>query len=85
MSASLDRTALEKRLCFEFSNGDQELDSGVIVKSQSLRMAYLSQHDTWEAGETGNDYLSRTSTLPLWQVKAAGSSPPKGSFELKFL
>lgn len=61
-----------KTTLFRILLGEQELDSGDIVKSQSLRIAYLSQHDTWSAEETGNDFLARSSSIPLWQVKSSG-------------
>lgn len=61
-----------KTTLFKILIGEQELDSGKIVKSQALRLAYLSQHDTWNEGETGNSFLERTSILPLWQVKSMG-------------
>ena len=54
-----------KTTLFKILIGEQELDSGSIVRSQSLRLGYLSQHDNWLEGETGNDYLIRVSRLPL--------------------
>ncbi len=50
----------------------EQLDAGRIIRSQSLRIGYLSQHDVWEPGETGNAYLNRVATAPLWEAKAQG-------------
>jgi ATP-binding cassette subfamily F protein 3 len=61
-----------KTTLFKILIGQEELDGGTIVRSQSLSLGYLSQHDTWAEGETGNSFLERTSRLPLWQVKSAG-------------
>jgi ATP-binding cassette, subfamily F, member 3 len=61
-----------KTTLFKILIGQEELDSGQIIRSQSLRLGYLSQHDTWGSEETGNSYLERVSRLPLWQVKSMG-------------
>lgn len=61
-----------KTTLFKVLTNQQDLDSGKIVKSQNLRMGYLSQHDTWEPEETGNSYLERMCVLPVWEAKAAG-------------
>lgn len=61
-----------KTTLFKILTGEQDLDAGDIIRSQALRLGYLSQHDNWLEGETGNDYLSRVSRLPLWQVKSNG-------------
>ncbi len=61
-----------KTTLFKILIGEQDLDDGTIVRSQSLRLGYLSQHDNWLEGETGTDYLGRVSRLPLWQVKSMG-------------
>ena len=61
-----------KTTLFKILIGEQELDRGNIIRSQSLNLGYLSQHDTWAEGETGNTFLERTARLPLWQVKSMG-------------
>lgn len=61
-----------KSTLFRILTGEEELDSGELIRSQSLRLAYLSQHDDWRPDETGNSYLERVSRLPLWQVKSMG-------------
>ena len=61
-----------KTTLFKILIGEQELDGGDIIRSQALSLGYLSQHDTWSEGETGNTFLERTARLPLWQVKSMG-------------
>lgn len=61
-----------KSTLFKALIGEQDLDSGSLVRSRNLSLAYLSQHDLWSPEETGNDYVARTSSLPLWQVKSMG-------------
>lgn len=61
-----------KTTLFRILIGEEELDSGQIIKASSLSLGYLSQHDHWHAEETGNQFLERLSTQPLWQVKSAG-------------
>jgi ATP-binding cassette subfamily F protein 3 len=61
-----------KTTLFRILIGEEELDSGQIVRSSSLRLGYLSQHDHWLPGETGNEFLERVSQIPLWQAKSLG-------------
>ncbi len=61
-----------KTTLFKILIGEEELDDGVIVRSQSLSIGYLSQHDHWDEHEAGNSFLERTARLPLWQVKSMG-------------
>lgn len=61
-----------KTTLFKILIGEETLDEGQIIKSRSLSLGYLSQHDHWHADETGNSYLERACKLPLWQVKTMG-------------
>lgn len=61
-----------KTTLFKILIGEQELDSGSLIKSNSLRLGYLSQHDQWTTEETGNSYLERICKLPVWQAKSMG-------------
>ncbi len=47
--------------------GDEELDSGEVVRSRKLRLGYLRQHDPFEDGETVLDFLKRDSDQPEWR------------------
>jgi ATP-binding cassette subfamily F protein 3 len=46
-----------------------ELDRGQIIRSRSLRLGYLPQHDAWSPGMTVEDFLADNSQLPLWDLK----------------
>lgn len=61
-----------KTTLFKILTGEQEFDQGNIVKSRSLRLGYLSQHDQWDENETGNSYLEKVCTLPVWEAKLLG-------------
>jgi ATP-binding cassette subfamily F protein 3 len=61
-----------KTTLFKILNGEDELDHGQIIRSRALKMGYLSQHDHWEKGDTGNTYLERTSKMPIWDLKTLG-------------
>lgn len=63
-----------KSTLFKILIGEENLNEGLVVKSRDLRLGYLSQHDLWQAGETGNAYLERTSVLPIWETKSLGRS-----------
>lgn len=63
-----------KTTLFKILIGQEDLDSGTIVKSRNLRLGYLSQHDEWAPGETGNSYLERVCTIPVWQAKEKGGA-----------
>ena len=47
--------------------GDEELDSGEVVRSRKLRLGYLRQHDPFLDGETVLGFLQRDSGQPEWR------------------
>lgn len=61
-----------KSTFFRILTGQDELDEGQLIRSKDLSLGYLSQHDHWQAGETGNQFLERTSRVPLWELKSRG-------------
>jgi ATP-binding cassette, subfamily F, member 3 len=61
-----------KTTLFKILGGQEELDSGEIVRARKLQLGYLSQHDHWLPGETGNAFLERVTRIPLWDLKARG-------------
>lgn len=61
-----------KSTFFRILVGQESMDQGRLVKSKELSLGYLSQHDHWNEGETGNEYLLRTSSIPLWELKSRG-------------
>jgi len=58
--------------------GEEELDSGTIVRHPRLRLGYLRQHDPFLPGETVLDFLRRDSGQPEWKCGEVA-----GQFELK--
>jgi ATP-binding cassette subfamily F protein 3 len=61
-----------KTTLFKILNADEELDEGQLIRSRGLRLGYLSQHDQWNEGETGNSFLERVSRMPVWDLKNLG-------------
>lgn len=61
-----------KSTFFKILTSMESLDQGTIVRSRDLRMGYLSQHDNWRPGETGNQYLAEHALVPLWELKSRG-------------
>ena len=58
--------------------GEEELDSGEVIRHPSLRLGYLRQHDPFLPGETALEYLMRDSGEPDWKCGEVA-----GQFELK--
>ena len=58
--------------------GEEELDSGEIVRHPSLRLGYLRQHDPFLPGETVIGFLERDSGRPDWKCGEVA-----GRFEIK--
>jgi ATP-binding cassette, subfamily F, member 3 len=58
--------------------GEEELDSGEIVRHPSLRLGYLRQHDPFLPGETALAFLMRDSGEADWKCGEVA-----GQFELK--
>src|SRR6202045_3611946 len=61
--------------------GEEELDSGEIIRHPSLRLGYLRQHDPFLPGETALAFLMRDSGEPDWRCgEVAGQFELKGSY-----
>src|SRR6478672_11082900 len=61
--------------------GEEELDSGEVIRHPSLRLGYLRQHDPFEPGETALGYLMRDSGQPDWKCgEVAGQFEVKGAY-----
>ncbi len=58
--------------------GDEELDSGEVIRGSHLQVGYLRQHDPFEPGESALDFLMRDSGQPDWKCGEVA-----GQFELK--
>ena len=63
--------------------GEEELDSGEIVRHPNLRLGYLRQHDPFLANETALEFLMRESGEPDWKCgEVAGQFELKGDYLL---
>ncbi len=60
--------------------GEEELDSGRIVRHPRLRLGYLRQHDPFEPGESALQFLMRDSGQAEWKCGEMA-----GEFEIKGL
>lgn len=61
--------------------GEEELDSGEVVRGPGLRLGYLRQHDPFLPGETALEYLMRDSGQPDWRCgEVAGQFEIKGAY-----
>ncbi len=58
--------------------GEEELDSGEVLRHPDLRLGYLRQHDPFHPGESVLEFLMRDSGQPDWNCGAVA-----GQFELK--
>lgn len=58
--------------------GEEELDSGEIMRHPNLQLGYLRQHDPFQPGESAHDFLMRDSGQPDWKCGEVA-----GQFELK--
>src|SRR5579862_7758002 len=61
--------------------GEEELDSGEVIRHPSLRLGYLRQHDPFLPQESGLEFLMRDSSEPDWICgEVAGQFELKGSY-----
>jgi len=61
--------------------GEEELDSGEVIRHPSLRLGYLRQHDPFLPEETALEFLMRDSGEPAWKCgEVAGQFELKGAY-----
>jgi ATP-binding cassette subfamily F protein 3 len=61
--------------------GEEELDSGEVIRHPRLRLGYLRQHDPFLPEESALDYLIRDSGQPDWKCgEVAGQFELKGAY-----
>lgn len=63
-----------KSTLFKVLVGQQELDSGQIIKSNSLRISYLEQESEWDLNQSSEEYLEQHCSKQLWELKRLGES-----------
>ncbi|NBW95780.1 MAG: ABC transporter ATP-binding protein [Planctomycetia bacterium] len=74
----IGRNGAGKSTLLKIILGEEELDSGEIVRHPRLKLGYLRQHDPFLPGETALEYLVRDSGRPDWKCGEVA-----GRFELK--
>ncbi|MDR1910700.1 MAG: ATP-binding cassette domain-containing protein [Holosporales bacterium] len=57
-----------KTTLFDILIGRQEADEGTITRSRALHIAYLAQHDDFNADETVVAYVARLAQVEAWEV-----------------
>jgi ATP-binding cassette subfamily F protein 3 len=61
--------------------GEDELDSGEIIRHPRLKIGYLKQHDPFLPGESALEFLMRDSGQPDWKCgEVAGEFEIKGTY-----
>ena len=61
--------------------GEEELDSGEVIRHPNLRIGYLRQHDPFLPQETALEFLMRDSGEPDWKCgEVAGQFELKGTY-----
>lgn len=63
-----------KSTLFKVLVGQQELDSGQIIKSNNLRIGYLEQESEWDLNQSSEEYLEQHCSKKLWELKRLGES-----------
>ncbi len=61
-----------KTTLFKILVEQEFLDSGVLTKTQNLRLGYLEQESEWDLTTTSENYLERHCIKPLWELKSLG-------------
>ncbi len=61
--------------------GEEELETGEVIRHPRLRLGYLRQHDPFLPGETAMEFLMRDSGQPDWRCgEVAGQFEIKGDY-----
>lgn len=61
-----------KSTLFKILVDQEELNEGIVTKSQQLRLGYLEQESDWNVDEKVEDYLDKNCIKPLWELKQFG-------------
>lgn len=61
--------------------GEEDLDTGEVIKHPNLRVGYLRQHDPFQPNESALEFLIRDSSQPEWKCgEVAGKFELKGAY-----
>ena len=66
----IGRNGAGKSTLCRIITGHEQADGGTITKNSALRLSYLEQHNTFQPGETGLDYLMRRTAKEHWECGA---------------
>lgn len=61
-----------KTTLFKILTGQESLDSGILTKSNQLRVGYLEQEAEWDLNKTSLETLSEKCLKPIWELKKLG-------------
>jgi ATP-binding cassette subfamily F protein 3 len=61
-----------KSTLFKILADQEHLDTGIVTKSQQLRLAYLEQESDWNLEERVEDFLEQNCIKPLWDLRQFG-------------
>ncbi|MCR9143219.1 MAG: ABC-F family ATP-binding cassette domain-containing protein [bacterium] len=74
------RNGAGKSTLFRIILGQEEADSGEVIRSRDLRLGYVEQHAPFEPGESVLDFLQRYTEREGWECgKVAGRFGLKGA------
>lgn len=77
----IGRNGAGKSTLLKILLGEEELDSGEVIRHPSLRLGYLRQHDPFLPEESALDFLMRDSGEPNWKcAEVAGQFELKGAY-----
>lgn len=74
----IGRNGAGKSTLCKIITGEEEMDTGTVIKNSELRLSYLEQHDTFLAEETVLEFLTRSRGQEPWRAAEMAAS-----FQLK--
>ena len=77
----IGRNGAGKSTLLKILLGEDELDTGEVIRHPNLKLGYLRQHDPFLPGETAMEFLIRDSGQPDWKCgDVAGEFEIKGAY-----
>jgi ATP-binding cassette subfamily F protein 3 len=62
-----------KTTLFKIIAGMEDLDSGVLTRSQQLKLGYLRQESDWNVEQKVEEFLVEKNPTPIWEIKSWGA------------